>query len=115
MRPGEILLVVANFLTFVVFAVPRLRAIRWTGYVVLITLALAVVQVLVEGPRWQMVPAYVLTGLFLVVWTVQRVAPAGGIVKQILTKRVVAGCAIVLCILGMGLSAALPIVLPVFH
>jgi len=115
MRPGEILLVVAIFLTFVVFAVPRIRAIRWTGYVVLITLALAVVQVLVEGTRWQMVPAYVLTGLFLVVWTVQRVAPAGGIVKQILTKRVVAGCAIVLCILGMGLSAALPIVLPVFH
>jgi Platelet-activating factor acetylhydrolase, isoform II len=115
MRPGEILLVVANFLTFVVFAVPRIRAIRWTGYVVLITLALAVVQVLVEGPRWQMVPAYVLTGLFLVVWTVQRVAPAGGSVKQILTKRVVVGCAIVLCILGMGLSAALPIVLPVFH
>jgi hypothetical protein len=62
-----------------------------------------------------MVPAYVLTVLFLVDWTMQRVAPAGGIVKQILTKRVVAGCAIVLCILGMGLSAALPIVLPVFH
>jgi predicted dienelactone hydrolase len=115
MRPGEILLVVANFLTFVVFAVPRIRAIRWTGYVVLITLALAVVQVLVEGPRWQMVPAYVLTGLFLVVWTVQRVAPAGGIVKQILTKRVVAGFAIILGIIGLGLSAALPIGLPVFH
>jgi hypothetical protein len=115
MRPLEMLLVVANLITFVVFAVPRLRAIRWAGYIVFLTLAVAVVQVLVEGPRWQMVPAYVLTGLFLIVWTMQWVAPAGGIVKQILTKRVVAGCAIVLCIIGMGLSAALPIVLPVFH
>ncbi len=74
MRPFEILLVVANFCTFVVFAVPRLRAIRWAGYVVLITLALVVVQILVEGSRWQMVPAYVLAGLFLVVWVVQQVA-----------------------------------------
>jgi hypothetical protein len=115
MRPFEILLVVANFCTFVVFAVPRLRAIRWAGYVVLITLALVVVQILVEGSRWQMVPAYVLAGLFLVVWVVQRVAPAGGSIKQILDLRVVAGCAIILCLLGMGLSAALPIVLPVFH
>jgi hypothetical protein len=115
LRLIETLLVVANVLTFVVFAVPRLRAIRWTGCVVLITLALAVIQSLVEGARWQMAPAYVLTGLFLVVWLVQRAVPAGGIVKQILTNRVVAGCAIILCILGMGLSAALPIVLPVFH
>jgi hypothetical protein len=115
MRLFEILLVVANFLTSVVFAVPRLRAIRWTGYVVLITLALVVVQILVEGSRWQMVPAYVLAGLFLVVWVVQRVAPAGGSIKQILTRRVVAGCAIILCLLGMGISAALPVVLPVFH
>ena len=111
----ETLLVVANVLTFLVFAVPQLRAIRWTGYIVFITLALAVTQVLVEGPRWQMVPAYMLTGLFLVVWVVQHVAPAGGSVKQFLTRRVVAGGAIILCLLGMALSAALPSVLPVFH
>jgi predicted dienelactone hydrolase len=115
MRPIETLLIVANFLTFLAFAVPRLRAIRWMGYIVLVTLALAVVQVLVEGPRWQMVPAYVLTGLFLIVWVLQRVGAADGIVKQILTNRVVAVCAIILCILSMGLSAALPIVLPVFQ
>ena len=115
MRLFEILLVVANFLACVVFAVPQLRAIRWTGYVVFIALALVVVQILVEGSRWQMVPAYVLTGLFLVVWVVQHVAPAGGSFKQILDLRVVAGGAIILCLLGMGLSATLPLVLPVFH
>jgi hypothetical protein len=66
MRLIETLLVGANVFTFLVFAVPRLRAIRWTGYIVFITLTLAVTQVLVEGARWQMVPAYMLTGLFLV-------------------------------------------------
>jgi predicted dienelactone hydrolase len=115
MRPVEILLVVANLLTFLVVAVPRLHAARWMGGVVLITLSLAVVQVLLEGPRWQMVPAYVLTGLFLFVWVVQSFVPVGGIVKEILTNRLVAGCAIILAIMGLGLSTALPIVLPVFH
>ncbi len=115
MRPFEILLIVANFLSFMVFAVPRLRAIRWTGDIVFIALVVAVVQVLREGERWQVVPAYVLTGLFLIVWAVQRLASSGDIVKQILTKRVVAGAAIILCLLSMGLSVALPTVLPVFH
>lgn len=115
MRPFEILLAVANFLSFVVFAVPRLRTIRWTGSIVFIALVVVVIQVFVEGARWQMVPAYVLTGLFLIVWEVQRLASAGGIVKQILVKRVVAGAAIILCLLSMGLSVALPTVLPVFH
>jgi hypothetical protein len=78
MRPIESLLVVANLLTFLMFAVPQIRVRRWTGYIVFITLTLAVVQVLVEGPRWQMVPAYMLTGLFLVAWMVQRVASASG-------------------------------------
>jgi predicted dienelactone hydrolase len=115
MRPAETLLVFANLLTLVVVAVPRLHAARWMGGVVLITIAIALVQVLMEGPRWQMVPAYVLTGLFLFVWLVQSFVPVGGIVKQILTNRLVAGFAIILCIIGLGLSAALPIVLPVFH
>jgi predicted dienelactone hydrolase len=115
MRPVEALLVVANFLTLLVVAVPRLRAVRWIGSIVLITLSLAVVQVLVEGPRWQMGPAYVLTGLFLLIWALQRLVPGGTIVKERRTNRIVTACAIVLGIIGLGLSTALPIVLPVFH
>jgi predicted dienelactone hydrolase len=115
MRFLELLLVVANVIALVVFAVPRLRTIRWAGYVVLLALAVAVIQVLVEGARWHMIPAYVLTGLFLVVWGLQQVAPAGRGVKQILTKRVVTGVAILLCLLDLGLAVALSTVLPVFH
>ena len=68
MRPLELSLVLINLLTLGVFAVPQLHAVRWTGYGVLI----AIVQIIVEGPRWQMVPAYVLTGLFFLVWLLQR-------------------------------------------
>jgi len=115
MRPVEILLVMANIITFLVIAVPRLHAARWIGYVVFITLFLAVFQVIMEGPRWQMVPAYVLTGLFLLVWVLQRLGPVGGIVKERRTNRIIAVCAIILGIIGLGLSTALPIVLPIFH
>jgi hypothetical protein len=51
MRPVETLLLFANLLTFFVLAVPRLRAMRWTRYLALITLLIAGAQALVEGPR----------------------------------------------------------------
>lgn len=115
MRPIETLLIVANFLTFLVFVVPRLRAIRWIGYAVLITPALAIAQIFLEGPRWQMVPAYVLTGLFLIVWVVQRLVQSNRAAKRSLSRRLILGSTIVLCLLAQGLSAALPAALPVYH
>jgi pimeloyl-ACP methyl ester carboxylesterase len=114
MRPIETLLLFANILTFLVVAVPQLHTTRWMGSVVLITLVLAVVQMFIEGPRWQMVPMYVLTGLFVLVWLLQNVGPGDGIVKQILTNRFIVSFAIILCIIGISLSAALPMLLPVY-
>ena len=49
MRPLEIALVVANFFTLVVLAVPRFRAIWWTEFMILTTVAVTVVQILVKG------------------------------------------------------------------
>src|SRR5579884_555286 len=115
MRPVELLLVIANSLTLVVFVVPQLRAIRWTRYVVFIALVVAVVQVLVESARWQMVPAYVLTGLFLFAWLLQSFTSADGMVKRLFAHRFLSGVAIILCIVDLGLSTALSIVLPAFH
>ena len=71
MRPLELSLVLVNLLTLGVLAVPQLHAVRWTGYVALIAVLIAIAQMIVEGPRWQMVPAYVLTGLFFLVWLLQ--------------------------------------------
>lgn len=115
MRPGEILLVGGNCLTIVVFLVPRLRAIRWTSSMVFIALAAAMGQILAEGARWQMVPAYVLTGIFLLAWVMQRFVQSNWLVKRLLCMRLGVGCAIVLVLLGLGFSVALPVVLPVFH
>ncbi len=115
MRPMEILLVVADLLTFLVVAVPRLHATSFMGSITLIACPLAMVQILVEGARWQLIPTYVLAGLFLIVWIVQSFVRMSGSAKRILTSRLVVGCAISLALIDLGLSAALPIVLPVFH
>jgi len=64
MRPFETLLLLANLLTLFLLAVPLPRAVRWMRHSAPIALLIAVAQVLMEGPRWQMVPAYALTGPF---------------------------------------------------
>jgi hypothetical protein len=109
MRPIETLLLLANLLTLFVLAVLLPRAVRWTGYSALIALMIAVAQVLVEGSRWQMIPAYVLTGLFFLVWLWQKIARRGD------ANRLVVGLAIGVGILGLAVSIVLPIVLPVFR
>lgn len=109
MRPIETLLLLANLLTFFVLTVLLPRAGRWTSYSALIALVIAVAQVLVEGPRWQMIPAYGLTGLFFLVWLRQKIAPA------VFANRLAVSLAIGLGVLGLAISIVLPIVLPVFR
>jgi predicted dienelactone hydrolase len=115
MRPLETLLSLANLLTFFVFAIPPLRAVRWMRHLAPIALAIAVAQVLVEGPRWQMLPAYALAGLFFLVWLLQNIAPAGEPAGQGRTNRFAAGLAVVVGVLGLAISIVLPIMLPVFR
>lgn len=115
MRAAEVLLSLSNLLTLLVLAVPRRHAARWMGYVVLAPLAMACAQVLMEGPRWQMAPAYLLTGLCLPIGLLQSLAPVGGILEQRLTHRFTTGFAVIVATLALGFSAALPIVLPVFR
>jgi hypothetical protein len=51
MRPLETVLLLANLLAFLVLAVSLPRAVPWMRHLAPITLAIAVAQVLVEGPR----------------------------------------------------------------
>ena len=115
MRPIEILLVVANLLTFFVLVIPPLRAVRWMGYAALIALLIAGMQVLVEGYRWQMIAAYALSGLLFLVWLRQTIVPAGTALGGGLDNRLAAGLAIGLGVLALAVSIVLPIVLPVFR
>src|SRR5215207_4932806 len=115
MRPIETLLLLANLLAFLVIAVPLPRAVRWMRHLAPIALPIAIAQVLVEGPRWQMAPAYALAGLFFVVWVLRNIAPAGGSAGKKRTNRLAVGLAVGLGVLGLAASVALPIVLPVFR
>ena len=115
MRPLEILLSLANLLTFCILTIPRLRAIHWMGYMALTTVLIACIEILVEGPRWQMIPAYALAGLFALVWLLRNFAPVGGIIGQIMTNRFVIGLSVGLGVLVLAASIALPMFLPVFH
>jgi predicted dienelactone hydrolase len=118
MRSIEALLLLANLLTFVALTVslPRaLRWMRWLRYSAPIALPMAVAQVLIEGARWQMIPAYGLAGLFFLVWRLKNIAPAGRPAEQKRTHRFAFGLAVGLGVLGLAVAIALPIVLPVFR
>jgi predicted dienelactone hydrolase len=114
-RSIETLLLLTNLLIFFVLAIPRLRAVYWMRHSVPIALLIGVAQVLTEGSRWQMVPAYTLAGLFFLVWLLRNIVPLDGPVRRILNNRVAVGLAVVLGALGLVVSIALPIVLPVFR
>jgi hypothetical protein len=68
----------------------------------------------VEGPRWQMAPAYALAGLFFLVWLLRTVKPAGRPAGGTRNRRLGAGLGIGLGVLGLAVAVALPMVLPAF-
>ena len=110
MRPFEILLAIANLLTFCVIALPQFRAQPWTGYLAPITLLIMAVHLLVEGPRWQMLPAYALTIIFTLIWLSGLIWAGDWHVNRLISIFGVA-----MGILGLVISMALPILLPIFH
>ncbi len=108
MRPLETLLVSTNFLTFVVLAIPRIRTASWAGLLPLTALVMAVVQVSLERYRWQMVPAYALTGVLLLAWLWQRLGPHQPV------HWVLVGGTVAIGVLGLLVSTVLPVILPAF-
>jgi hypothetical protein len=107
----ETLLSLANLLTCMVVALPLPRAGLWMRYGVPIALLIAVAQVRVEGPRWQMAPGYALAGLLCLAWLLHMIAPAGSFAGHTLAYRLAVG----LGALGLVVAIALPIILPVFR
>lgn len=114
MRPLEILLSLTNLLTFCLLTIP-LSDFFWLRTWAPIALLIALGQVWVEGPRWQIVPAYVLAGLFCLVWLLQNIVPAGWPIGQPLIHRLVIGLGVGLGVLGLMVAVILPIMLPVFR
>jgi pimeloyl-ACP methyl ester carboxylesterase len=111
MRPLEILLSIANLLAFFALVVPLPGALFWMQYLAPLALLIAVSQILIEGSRWQMVPAYTLAGLLLLIWFLKNTMLLGWISGQLVVKRLAIG----LSTLVLIVSIVLPIVLPVFR
>lgn len=115
MRPFEILLSFTNILTLCVLALPLSQDMLWMRSLAPITLLIAIVHILAEGPRWQMVPAYMLTGLFLLAWLVEKVAVLQGSSGQFLNSQPALGLILAFAIFGLTVSIILPVILPVFR
>ena len=113
MRLIETWVCIANFLSCTVVALRLPRARRWMWYVVPSALLIAVAQILVEGPRWQMIPAYTLTGLLVLVWLVRYRALAPRPTHRISRRAI--GLAVGLGALGLAVSMLLPLLIPVFR
>jgi predicted dienelactone hydrolase len=111
MRSLEALLLMADLLTGLVGSVPRWRAARWMRLSACVALQIAVAQVLVEGPRWQMLPAYSLTVLFFVASMLMNIAPTVGPAPRSRFTLVTVG----LGVLWLAVSVALPMIVPVFR
>jgi predicted dienelactone hydrolase len=114
MRSLEIVLLAANLVAFVVLVVPLRGRVRWMRHLALLPLPAAGVQVLVEGWRWQMVPAYALAVLFFLAWLLKTIKPAGRPARRRWARPLTTGLGTGLGVLGLVVSTALPMVFPVF-
>lgn len=115
MRSIEILLSIVNPLALIVLAVRLPRALGRLKHLVPLALLAAVAQVLVEGPRWQMAPAYSMSGSFFLVWAFQAVVSRAKAARRKRTNRMAARLGIGLSVFVLVVSIAWPLVLPVFH
>jgi hypothetical protein len=61
-RPLEVLLLVADLVAFLLLVVPLPGGAGWMVRAAPLALPAMGAQLLVEGPRWQLVPAYALPG-----------------------------------------------------
>jgi predicted dienelactone hydrolase len=114
-RPLEILLLLAILLTFLALVAPLSPSLRWLRYSAPVALLIAGVQALVEGPRWQMVPAYLLGGSLFAVWIWQRGNRTGERSTHSPLRRSATVLGVVLGLLALAVSAVLPIIVPVIR
>ena len=115
MRPVESLVVHALLLTLLVFAALLPRTASWMQLSAPGTLLIAVGQVLVKGARWQMIPAYIIAGVLLLIWLFQTTGPARPGSAPMARGRLARLIATGLATLGLAVSVALSVALPVFR
>jgi predicted dienelactone hydrolase len=110
MRPLEILLTLANLAAFLVLAFPRLRAVRAAQLLPFAALLSAGAQILTEGARWQMTPAYAMSVVLLMTCLALGAKSPRGALWRIGGYVGATMGAVVL-----ALSSLLPLAFPVFR
>jgi predicted dienelactone hydrolase len=111
MRAFEIATLVTAIPLFLWPFFPTRDRRRWIGFLLALPALFAALHLTLEGPRWQMVPAYALVVLLLLWTTLRLLRPAG---ERAGRKR----WAIVLSGLGLLFLAgtfALPLLFPIFR
>jgi predicted dienelactone hydrolase len=107
MRPLEALLLAADLLALVVLVLRLPGRARHLRHLALVPLPALALQLLVEGSRWQLAPAYALTGVLALAWLVRTAAPGR-------VGRRATGAAAGAAVLVLAVAAALPVVVPVW-
>ena len=100
----------ADLMSLAILALARLRNANRLRLSVIVALAVAFAQVAIEGPRWQMVPAYGLTLLLFVVSMASSFGDPGASAGRRWRTRIALGAGIV----WLAISALLPAIVPVF-
>jgi predicted dienelactone hydrolase len=116
MRILEILILATLLLTFVSSFVPKRTRPRWMAFLPSLVVLLALAHLVLEGYRWQMVPAYaltVLTFLATVGGILRRADPQGKPSSR--GRRALTIIGTVFGLLALIVAAALPALLPVFR
>ena len=114
MRAIEILLSLVNLLLAFALVARLPRSELCLRILAPVALLVAFAQVLVEGSRWQMIPAYVLSGVLCLVW-LRRITTKSPLASHQMSNRITVGVGRGLTVVTLAVSIALPLILPVFH
>jgi len=115
MRLVEALILLAILVSVLAYLVPISRRARWLSLLPALAALLVVIHLVVEGYRWQMVPAYALAAIMVVgmVWGIRQAAePRREAPSR--RRRILALFGVALGLLVLALAAVLPSILPVF-
>lgn len=110
MRPIEAILSGGIILSLLCLIFQLPSSLQWLCYVVPLTLLIAGMQILVEGARWQMVPAYSLSIIFCIAWFIQAILRHDWHLSGTLAL-----ISSVLSIVVVLMAVFLPIAIPVFR
>ncbi len=110
MRSLETLLLMVLVLTGFTWMFARSLAERWMRLSATAALVIALLQMVTQGPRWQMLPAYALAALVFLISMLKNATNPGGPAGSKYQRPLVVG----LGLPWLAASVALPLVAPVF-